>query len=206
MSQFVQRCSIVTSVSFSDECIHLVGPTNEILLQKLHCNAARNQALQRRDFSEQKCQIRSEREWFVHLKYSQSLSHSWPKHPFSSGSVGIKRESKKDRSERERGWAASQWAQNTACSSSDEYRKSEEKKHGLHTSRLRNCDQTAIPPLFEGSCQIKSPAWIIRGDSCYKKRGRLLWKDRASRLRALHVWRYCSLWISEPSQLYFHIS
>lgn len=51
------------------------------------------------------------------------------------------------------------------------------KKYGLHTSRLRNCDQTAISRLFEGSCPIKSPAWIIRGVSCYKKRGRLLWKE-----------------------------
>ncbi len=77
------------------------------------------------------------------------------------------------------------------------------KKNGLHTSRLRNCDQTAIPPLFEGSGRIKSPAWIIRGDFCYKKGAGCFEK---SRLRALHVWRYCSWWISEPSKLYFHIS
>lgn len=86
----------------------------------------------------------------------------------------------------ERGWVATQWAQIAACSSSDEHRKvKKKKKHDLHNSRLRNCDQTAIPPLFEGSCQIKSPVWIIRGDSCYKKgAGRIENTEQA-------IWRHC---------------
>lgn len=118
--------------------------------------------------------------------------------------VSIWNEETRKRSER--GWVATQWAQNAACSSSDEHQKVKKKKAWSPHLTLEELRSDGHPATVRGQLPDKKPCVNYQGRFLLQKRGWSHWKHRASHLKALHVWRYCSWWISEPSQLYFRIS